>query len=447
MRTSGNKQDAILTHVKCFVYFTLVGRLKCGRRRPSSFAWLWLVQLKPPRAWLPIDTLFYMGQDFSVPRVWLHPLSCLRVWYTPSPALKVWSHLLFLPQDIVSPRFPSPGNGYISFPPPRYGTPLFPSPRYGYALFLALGVWLYTFSLLQGIVSPCFPPPGYGCVSFLALGVVCHPFYRLQGTVTHLLLSSRYGYVPFSSPKVLCHPVYVSAKNYLSNEVRHQVAKNNGIIGLDVQMGNADVCCFPQLVLVLVHFPGGGTHVHQNDLRITVNQPTTRDNLKTTLFCLVSSSKLAIILERLNQVCSTDVKLQNYLKSFVSQRIDSIVQSLRTQRAFLYLRSSQGLLVRSDQAILVAHLLRWNISLWTDHGVNSSNWNTHLAIKIQLMNYQIKNTRKFYIGNGRGGFPSQTEEGPSSPKHFKLLHSKHDFMVRIKHFVCPGLRIVVAAVW
>lgn len=116
----------------------------------------------------------------------------------------------------------------------------------------------------------------------------------------------------------------------LADEVRDHVAKDRRVVGLDVEMRDANVALLPKLLPELVQLPRARSDVEENDLRVSVDEPAAAVDLVA-----VRPERVDGPLER--RVVG-ELKLLNLLT-----------------RALFF--------VRAEQAILVAQLLGGHESL------------------------------------------------------------------------------------
>ena len=72
---------------------------------------------------------------------------------------------------------------------------------------------------------------------------------------------------------------FISLQWYLGDEPDGEEAEDNGVVGLLVLVGHADVCALPQLTLPLVQFPRRRPDVEQRHLGVALDQPPTEHYL------------------------------------------------------------------------------------------------------------------------------------------------------------------------
>lgn len=126
----------------------------------------------------------------------------------------------------------------------------------------------------------------------------------------------------------------------LTDKMRNHKAENHRIVGLDVEVWDADIALLPQLLTELVELPSTRANVEENDLRISVDQPATTVDFVAEW----------------------------------SQWIDS-ERERRTggKLAFLNLLSCALFLIRTHQAVLIAQLLSRHKRLRSDDRVDAAN--------------------------------------------------------------------------
>ena len=74
--------------------------------------------------------------------------------------------------------------------------------------------------------------------------------------------------------------IIIIKQTRLFQEFSNHETEDDGIVALAVQMRDANLGAFEELVLVAIELVGGGANVEQNDLWVAIHQPPGHVHLK-----------------------------------------------------------------------------------------------------------------------------------------------------------------------
>ena len=128
----------------------------------------------------------------------------------------------------------------------------------------------------------------------------------------------------------------------------HHESEDGDVVALDVLVGDSDAGFFEQLLLEIVHAMRGGSDFEEDDLRVSVDEPTTAMQFV----------------------------------AFISRPLDGLTQGVVVRKVLLVdLLLGLGLHVGPEEDVLIAELVDGHARFGPDHRVNAADFIANLRLQ------------------------------------------------------------------